>query len=91
MQRNELGYPSVLSYPQSMIPGGNKEFHIIIVYPNTVILSLLFCLLKEMHFCVKKMTQDYRKHIKIKENLNNSYITILSSIRVIFIKENYVV
>lgn len=71
-----------------MIPGGNKGFHIIIVYPNTVTLSLLFCLLKEMHFCFKKMTQDYRKHIKIKENLSNSYVTVLISIRVIFIKEN---
>lgn len=33
----------------------------------------------------------YRKHVKIKANPNNHYITILVSIRLLFNKENCVV
>ena len=43
MAEEPISYPSVLSHPQTMIPRGNKEeLHVIIFYPNTIIVSLLF-------------------------------------------------
>ena len=87
-QRNQTGHSSFLSYPHTVMRGGNKEeLRAILVYPLYLVPS------ERNTFYLKKKNMDfylvYRKHVQIKESSNNPYITILVSI--ILNEENHVV